>query len=67
MNFAQALVPHFGRRIEVFMDNRFLQGTLHGITDGILSILADSSVYSEESGLFSIPVANLEFVRILVG
>lgn len=65
MNLEQTLTAYVGRLVEVYTDNTFVQGTLLGTGNGLLSVDAVSSSYTSSSGPVSIPIASVSFVRVL--
>ena len=65
MDLEQTLTAHVGRSVEVYSDNTFVQGTLLGIGNGLLSVDAVSSSYASSSGPVSIRIASVSFIRVL--
>ncbi|WP_080837822.1 hypothetical protein [Cohnella massiliensis] len=65
MDFETAIAQYIGRSVEVFMTNDFIQGTLLGVGNGVLTVNAVSSSYSSVTGPVSVLIPNTEFVRVL--
>ncbi|MGF9915099.1 hypothetical protein ABEX47_08925 [Paenibacillus ehimensis] len=65
MNFSQALATFIGRRIEAFLTNQFVQGTLLGVGDGFFTVEVPNPSYTTPTTQVTVFIQNVEFVRIL--
>ncbi|KPV55241.1 MULTISPECIES: hypothetical protein [Paenibacillus] len=65
MNFSQALAAFIGRKIEAFLTNQFVQGTLLGVGDGFFTVLVPNPSYTSPTIQVTVFNQNVEFVRIL--
>jgi hypothetical protein len=66
MTFAQMLATFLGRSAEVMVPNQMLDGTLISVTATELALQATSPVYGPTPTAVSVPLINIDFVRILV-
>ncbi|GIO88652.1 hypothetical protein J25TS5_55840 [Paenibacillus faecis] len=64
MDFEQRLSAFIGRSIEVIFTNQFLQGQILNVSDGTLTIQAESSNYIPEPRQVTVVSNNVIYVRI---
>lgn len=65
MNFTEILRGYTGRRIEVFLTNQFVQGTLVSVGDGFFTLQVASPSYSTPVTQSTVLMQNVEYVRVL--
>lgn len=66
MTFAQMLATFLGHSAEVMVPNQMFDGTLISVTATELALQATSPVYGPTPTQISVPLINIDFVRILV-
>lgn len=67
MILEEALSLYIGRFVELFTSNTFVQGTLLGAANGVISVDAINSGYSSARGPVSIAKRRTQFIRIVSG
>jgi hypothetical protein len=65
MNFTEVLRGYTGRRVEAFLTNQFVQGTLLSVGDGFFTLQVTNPGYSTPVTQSTVLMQNLEYVRIL--
>lgn len=65
MDFVQMVSAYIGRSTDVMVTNQLVAGTLAAVTATEIQVLEAPTVYTSPGVLVTVPIRNVDFVRIL--